>query len=259
MELPYKGTQIFYTDEGKGTALVFLHGFLENSTIWGALKKELIGRYRIICIDLLGHGGTGCIGYMHSMTMMADMVKAVLDHLRLRKVVLIGHSMGGYVSLAFAELYPDHVKGLALVNSTPLPDSEEKKQNRERAIKAVKHNYRSFIRMAISNLFRPKNRKIFSEEIKNLKKEALNTPLQGIVAALEGMKVRPDREVLMHFTPYPKLVVIGQRDPVMDAELLRNRLKNTEVKIVVYPDGHMSFLENFAVLQQDLKDWLKKV
>ena len=259
MELAYKGTQIFYTDEGKGTAVVFLHGFLENSLIWEGLKTGLRGRYRVICIDLLGHGGTGCLGYMHSMTMMAEAVKAVLDHLKLRKVVLAGHSMGGYVSLAFAELYPDHVKGLALINSTPLPDSEEKKQNRDRAIAAVKQNHRSFIRLAIANLFRPKNRRIFSEEIKTLKKEALKTPLQGIVAALEGMKIRPDREVLMHFTPYPKLVVIGQRDPVMNADILHNRLKNTEVEISVYPDGHMSYLENYGVLQQDLKSWLKKI
>ena len=259
MELAYKGTQIFYTDEGKGPALVFLHGFLENSSIWDALKQEFLDKHRVICIDLLGHGKTGCLGYMHSMTMMAEAVKAVLDQLRLRKVVFAGHSMGGYVALAFAELYPDHVKGLALINSTPLADTEEKKLNRDRAIAAVKQNHRSFIRMAIANLFRPKNRRIFADAIKGLKQEALKTPLQGIVAALEGMKIRPDREVLMHFTPYPKLVVLGKRDPVMDADKLYNQLKTTEVELCVYPDGHMSFLENFEVLQQDLKTWLKKV
>ncbi|MBL7471816.1 alpha/beta fold hydrolase [Robertkochia sediminum] len=259
MELAYKGTRIFYTDEGKGTALVLLHGFLENSSIWKELKSRLTSRYRVVCIDLLGHGGTGCLGYMHTMTMMAEAVKAVLDHLRLRKVVFAGHSMGGYVALAFAEMYPDHVKGLALINSTPLPDSEEKKLNRDRAIAAVKENHKSFIRLAIANLFSPKNRKIFSEEIKTLKAEALKTPLQGIVAALEGMKIRPDREVLMHFSPYPKLLVLGERDPVMDAKALKNRLEVAAVEIRVYPDGHMSFLENFEVLQQDLKDWLKNI
>lgn len=259
MELAYKGTRIFYTDEGKGTTIVLLHGFLENSTIWDELKKGLGAGYRVVCIDLLGHGGSGCIGYMHTMTMMAEEVKAVLDHLRLRKVILAGHSMGGYAALAFAEMYPDHVKGLALINSTPMPDSEEKKKNRDRAIAAVKQNHRSFIRMSIANLFRPKNRKIFSKEIRALKAEALKTPLQGIVAALEGMKIRPDREVLMHFTPYPKLVVLGERDPVMDAKSLYKRLKDAEVEICVYPDGHMSFLENFEVLQQDLKGWLKKI
>ncbi|THD69392.1 alpha/beta hydrolase [Robertkochia marina] len=259
MELAYKGTQIFYTDEGKGTAVILLHGFLENSSIWEGLKSHLVERNRVVCIDLLGHGATGCLGYMHTMTMMAEAVKAVLDHLRLRKVVLAGHSMGGYVALAFAEMYADHVKGLALVNSTPLPDSDEKKRNRDRAIAAVKQNHKSFIRVAVANLFRPKNRKIFAREIGVLKKEALKTPLQGIVAALEGMKIRPDREVLMHFTPYPKMVVLGKKDPVMDVELLRNRLKYTDVEVVVYPDGHMSYLENSAVLQQDLGIWLKKI
>ena len=259
MELAYKGTRIFYTDEGNGTALVLLHGFLESSRMWEGLKKELVSRYRVVCIDLLGHGETGCIGYVHTMTMMAEAVRAVLDHLRLRKVVLAGHSMGGYVALAFAEMYPDQVKGLALINSTPFADSAEKKLNRDRAVAAVKQNHRSFIRMAVTNLFRPKNRKILAAEIRALKAEALETPLQGIVAALEGMKIRPDREVLMHFTPYPKLLVVGKKDPVMDAEELVNRLKDTEVEMCVYPDGHMSFLENFEVLQQDLQGWLKKV
>ncbi|WP_224488301.1 alpha/beta fold hydrolase [Robertkochia flava] len=259
MELAYKGTRIFYTDEGSGTAVVFLHGFLENSSIWNALKEDLVSRYRVVCIDLLGHGKTGCIGYMHTMTMMAEAVKAVLDHLRLRKVVLAGHSMGGYVALAFAEMYADNVKGLALINSTPFADAAEKKLNRDRAIGAVKQNHKSFIRMAVTNLFRPKNRKMLSAEIRDLKAEALKTPLQGIVAALEGMKIRPDREVLMHFTPYPKMVVIGRKDPVVDADFLLNSLENTEVDVFVYPDGHMSFLENFGVLQQDLQGWLKKV
>tara|TARA_R110002073_G_scaffold57778_4_gene146685 strand:- start:91208 stop:91990 length:783 start_codon:yes stop_codon:yes gene_type:complete len=245
MILEYKGITIFYTDNGKGNAVVLLHGFLENSSMWQALNPSLTKRNRIICIDLLGHGKTGCLGYIHTMEAMAEAVEAVLTHLKIRKPIFVGHSMGGYVALAFAEKNPDKVKGLCLMNSTALADTQEKQHNRDRAIKAVKQNYKTFIRMSITNLFRPKNRIIFSKEIKNIKKEALKTPLQGIVAALEGMKIRNDREVLLHFSPYKKMMLIAKRDPILNYDTLINQTKNTEVSIVELPDGHMSHVENY--------------
>ncbi|WP_224484264.1 alpha/beta fold hydrolase [Robertkochia aurantiaca] len=259
MELKYKGTPIFYREEGKGTALILLHGFLEHSGIWDDLTAAFSDRYRVIRIDLPGHGNSGCNGYIHTMEFMAESVKAVLDHLRIRRAVLAGHSMGGYVALALSEKYPELPKALILINSTPLADSEEKKKNRDRAIAAVKHNHKNFIRVSVSNLFRPKNRKIFREEINTLKEEALKTPLQGIVAALEGMKIRLDREVIMYFTPYPKMVILGAKDPVVDANSLAERLKRSAADIVVLPDGHMSFIENREALKENIGNFLKKI
>src|SRR5690606_18075357 len=173
MILPYKVINIYDTDEDKGNTMVLLHGFLENSTIWDAIKNIFKSNYRVITIDLLGHGKTGCLGYVHSMEAMAEAVQAVVDHLKVEKFTIIGHSMGGYVSMAFAEKNPGSLEGLVLMNSTAKADTEEKKKNRDRAIEAVKKDHKSFIRHSISNLFRPKNRKIFTEEIKLLKEEAL--------------------------------------------------------------------------------------
>ncbi|MCX2681225.1 alpha/beta hydrolase [Galbibacter sp. EGI 63066] len=259
MMLNYKGTEVFYEDSGSGTAVMLLHGFLENSSVWESLKTVLVKKYRVVTIDLLGHGQTGCLGYVHTMEMMADMVKTVLNELKIRRVVLIGHSMGGYVSLAYAEEHPDDVKGLVLVNSTVRADSEEKKKNRDRAIKAVKQSHKDFVRMGVSNLFRPKNRRIFSEEIKKLKKEALKTPLQGIVAALEGMKVRNDREILLHFTPFRKMMMIGKKDPVLNYNDLIDQIEGTETEKVEFPDGHMSFIENKVQFIENIKNFLKKI
>ena len=108
----FKNTKISYSDQGKGTAVVLLHGFLENKSMWNAFIPELSIRNRVIAIDLLGHGETECLGYVHTMEDQADMVHSVLQELKIRKVVLIGHSMGGYIALAFAELYPENVKEL---------------------------------------------------------------------------------------------------------------------------------------------------
>ena len=137
----YKNTAISYSDTGKGTAVVLLHGFLENKKMWDDYIPVLSQKNRVITIDLLGHGDSECLGYIHSMEENAQVVRSVLTHLRIRKAVFIGHSMGGYVALAFADLYPNSIKGLVLLNSTAKADSAERKKNRDRAIVAVKQNY----------------------------------------------------------------------------------------------------------------------
>lgn len=257
--LLYKNTKIAYSETGKGTAIVLLHGFLENAAMWNDYVAEFGKKYRVITIDLLGHGQTECMGYVHTMEDMADTVHAVLHELRIRKALFVGHSMGGYVALAFAELYPDNVKGIVLLNSTSRADSEERKLNRDRAIVAVKQNYSTFISMAIANLFSEENRDKLTDEIENVKTEALKTPLQGIVAASEGMKIRKDREVILHFAPYPILLILGKKDPVLIYEDQLEQLEGTGIQLVSFPDGHMSHIENKGPLGKVLLDFFKTV
>ncbi|MCZ8167560.1 Pimeloyl-ACP methyl ester carboxylesterase [Flavobacterium fontis] len=258
-QIQYKNITIDYTATGKGTAVVLLHGFLENQTMWQYLAPVLATKYRVITIDLLGHGNTDCLGYVHTMEDQADMVHHVLHELKIRKSVLIGHSMGGYVALAFAELYPDNVKGLVLLNSTSRADSDERKLNRDRAIAAVKQNYTAFVRMSIANLFSEDNREKLAETIENVKLEALKTPLQGIVAALEGMKIRNDREVLLHFGPYPIALILGKKDGVLPYDDNVTQVENTRVQLTSFPDGHMSHLENQKALEKTIVSFLKGI
>lgn len=255
----YKNTKISYSDIGKGTTIVLLHGFLENKNMWQKFVIDLSPKYRVITIDLLGHGESECLGYVHSMEDNADVVHAVLSELRIRKAIFVGHSMGGYVALAFAELYPQNTKGLVLLNSTARADSEERKANRDRAIKAVKQSFVNFVSLSIANLFSESNRERLSSEIEKVKKEALKTPLQGIVASLEGMKIRKDREVLLHLTPYPKLLILGEKDPVLNYEETKEQIENTAVKLVAFPDGHMSHIENRGDLLVILLAFFKSI
>ncbi len=253
----YKNTKIVFSDTGKGNTVVLLHGFLENSTMWKYLAPVLAKKNRVVCIDLLGHGQTDCLGYVHTMEDMADAVHQVLSELKIRKAVFVGHSMGGYVALAFAELYPEFMKGLVLLNSTSRADSEERIANRTRAIKAVKQNYVAAVRMSIANLFSEENREKLVEQIEWVREEALQTPLQGIIAAQEGMKLRKDREVLLHFAPYPIMLILGKKDPVLNYEENLEQIEGTNVKLVTFNDGHMSHLENQAELEKVLIDFLK--
>jgi pimeloyl-ACP methyl ester carboxylesterase len=256
-QILFKNTSVSYSDTGKGTAIVLLHGFLENQSMWDNYIAVFSKKHRVITIDLLGHGETECLGYVHSMEDNADVVQAVLAELRIRKAILVGHSMGGYVALAFAELYPENVKGLVLLNSTARADSQERKVNRDRAIRAVKQSFANFISLAIANLFSEGNRERLVDEIESVKNKALKTPLQGIVASLEGMKIRNDREVLLHLTAFPKLMILGEKDPVLPFEETKEQIENTKVQLVTFPDGHMSHIENQEALTEILLKFFK--
>lgn len=255
----YKNTAVHYVDIGKGAAVVLLHGFLENQSMWNDFIPELSKRNRVITIDLLGHGATECLGYVHTMEDHADMVQAVLAELKIRKAVFVGHSMGGYIALAFAELFPEYMKGLVLMNSTSRADSDERKTNRDRAIKAVKKDYTSFVRLSIANLFSEENRTKLVDEIEKVKLEALKTPLQGIIAALEGMKMRKDREVLLHVTTFPKMLILGKKDGVLNFDENTNQIENTDVQLLSFPDGHMSHIENNVETLTAIIDFIKKI
>lgn len=254
----YKNTDIYYTDQGKGKTIFLLHGFLEDHFMWNELQTLLSKRYRVIAIDLLGHGSSECMGYVHTMEDQADMLFALVFRLRLRKVALIGHSMGGYIALAFAELYPEYVRSLTLLNSSTLADSEERKSNRERAIEIVKKNSATFIRMATYNLFDKDSHKKFPEKIEAFTQRALKTPRQGIIASLEGMKIRLDREALLHFGPYPKMMIAAENDSIIPLEDLKNQVQNTDVVFHIVKGGHVSTIESFDEITKFIIDFLKK-
>lgn len=247
----YKNSNISYTTNGKGSVVVLLHGFLENKEMWQDIVSLLAKKNRVICVDLLGHGASENLGYVHTMEEQAKMIKALLNHLKLRRVTLIGHSLGGYISLAFAELFPQTTKGIVLMNSTALSDDLEKKKNRDHAIKIVKKNKNLFIKMAIPNLFSQESKILFKDKIEQIQQEALRTSKQGVIASLEGMKMRKNRvEVLNNISK--KLLIIGKQDPILNYEALCQQAENTKTPTAIFSRGHMSHLENLPELQQTL-------
>lgn len=240
----YKKATINYTENGSGNTIVLLHGFLENLKMWRYLEPVLTKNYHVVSIDLLGHGETESLGYIHTMEDMADVVFHVLQHVKVKEAVLIGHSMGGYTALAFAELYPEMVKGIVLLNSTTKGDSPAKKKNRDRAKKVFQKNHIAAISMAIVNLFSEDNQIAMAAEIEHVKSEAIQTPLQGILATQEGIKLRKDREFILHQSDFPILLIIGDKDPVLDLNETLLQAEGTNTQVLVLNGGHMSYLEN---------------
>ncbi len=256
----FKKAKIHYSDSGKGPAVVLIHGFLENSTMWKRFVSDFSQRNRVILIDLPGHGKSECFGYTHTMEEMAGCVEAVLKQLKIRKVKLVGHSLGGYVALAFADLFPDKTKGICLFFSTTRADSPQKKKDRTRAINVVKENHKSFIRVAFPMLFRSKFRKLKKKEIKTAKLKALQTSKQGIIASLEGMKKRPSREILLKFPPYPIHIISGERDPIISVKTMQQQMTRSEnvTGVVLKEPGHMGHIEAPEECLRELQFFLKK-
>jgi pimeloyl-ACP methyl ester carboxylesterase len=258
MILKFKNTDLYYTKSGEGPTVVLLHGFLETTQMWKALIPELSKQHQVFAIDLLGHGQTGCIGYVHSMEDMAEAVFAVLNHHNINKAIVIGHSMGGYVALAMAEQQPELFKGLCLMNSTFEADDKERKRIRTRANKMAKTSYESLIRLSFANLFAPESREIFKKEYEAALELALTTPVQGYIAAQEGMKLRPNRfEILKHLKT-KKLIIIGEKDSIIDGGKLINTIKDTTIAYIKFSEGHMSHIENKYELSYTIKHFIEK-
>lgn len=244
MTFEFKSSKFNYKLQGKGKALVLLHGFLENQTMWEPFISQLSVNHTVITIDLPGHGKSECLGYIHTMEQMAEVVEAILIKESISQTKFISHSMGGYVALAFAERYPKKCSGIVLLNSTPKADSAERKENRDRAIALVKKHKEAFLSMAITNLFAEENRKKFATAILESKQTALEMPVQGIIAALEGMKIRKDRTHILKQFSKPKQIIAGTKDPIIPFDKIKNLAIDFKCSFQALDGGHMSTIEN---------------
>ncbi len=256
----YLGEEIEYEVLGQGPALVFLHGFLGSKRLWKPIAKRFSLSHKVFLIDLPGHGNSKSLAYVHSMEMLSDLVKSILSSHQIRKVTLVGHSMGGYVALAFAEMNTDMLKGLVLVNSSAVADSKEKKSSRDQFIKLLKSDKERALKLLVPTFF---NYKAVHQKswIRSYLKEALKCDLRGIIASVEGMKKRPEREIVLKFAPYPYLIIAGRYDAVIPTSLIKTQAGlNENGQFVELEDAsHMSFIEDEASVFKQIKVFVKKL
>ncbi len=235
---------IYYNVQGSGPAILLLHGFLESSTMWSQIAPEFYDRRTIITLDFPGHGKSSVVSEEHTMELFAEITRALLLHLDIKKYTVVGHSMGGYVAMAMAELFPEQIEKLVLLNSTPAEDAPERKLNRERALQLVPKAKDAFVSMAISNLFAENARILFQSEIEHLKTEALKIPVQGIIAAIKGMKNRKDRTATLKDFQKPKFMICGIEDPILPLQECRIITEHSNTRLFELKGGHMSHIEN---------------
>ena len=248
----FKDFRVHYKDEGKGETLLLLHGFCESSEIWDDFRDTLAKRYRVITPDLLGHGETlppavrNINGeYVNTMEMQAESAAAVLKSAGVERCTVVGHSMGGYTALAFAELFPEKVRGLCLFHSTAMADPEEKKRDRDKAIEAVKKDKKAFLEGLIPKMFAQANVDGMKEQVEKVLSIAMNIHKDGLIAALAGMRDRKDRQHVLEGAKYPVLFIIGKDDPLIPPDrMLPLILKPGHAEALLLSSvGHMVFYE----------------
>jgi pimeloyl-ACP methyl ester carboxylesterase len=255
----FRGGKVHYCVKGKGRAIVLLHGFLGSMQIWENLIPSLSKRYKVVMIDLPGHGKTENFGYVHKMDLMAEAVKAVLNELQLRRYVLIGHSMGGYVTMAFAEKYMDNLRGVVLFHSTAVADSEEKKSDRDKAIKVAKRNKEKYLKESVKKLFLPANIKKQPKLLDMASNIAHTTSVQGIVAAIEGMKQRRNTEVVLQFCNCPVMFIAGLHDLLLPLEIHQHQFKLPAAHqlLLLEHSAHMGFYEEPEAIIKGMLPFLR--
>ncbi len=193
--------------------VVLLHGYLENLNVWDEVTGLLQAHLRVIAPDLPGHGISEVRPPEHSMEFLADVVYDALVAAGVSKCTVVGHSMGGYVALALAELHPEILDGLVLLSSTPNADPPEKLRDREREIAIVQGGKKELLsRTAPALGFAPQNRARFADEIEDLAELTMLTEDDGIMALLRGMASRPDRNAMLRELPVPQLFILGRHD-----------------------------------------------
>ena len=240
----FRGVKVAYTCKGKGRAVVLVHGFLGAKEIWKEYSSRLSKHFKVITIDLLGHGESECQGYLHNMELLAESVKTVLNELGVRKSVLVGHSLGGYVCLAYAELYPDAVLGMVLMNSSAKGDTKERQKSRDQLIQLVRKNRKRALELLVPSFFALKKRNTHWS-IKKYLRLAHNCSKRGIIATVEGMKARKEREIILKFAPFPYVYFIGLKDTIFDSKILQKEAQLSEKGswVIFENSSHMILFE----------------
>ncbi|AHV99045.1 alpha/beta fold hydrolase [Paenibacillus sabinae] len=251
-----EGIPICYSDQGQGEVLVLLHGFCGSSEYWEKVIPILQGSYRVIAPDLRGHGSSDAPLGAYTIEQMADDVLTLLDALDIPKVTLLGHSLGGYVTLSFAQRYASRLNAFGLIHSTGYPDSDEAKEKRLQAVAAIQSKgITDFVDGFVPGLFAPETVKSSPALLQRAREIGYKTPPQGAVGAALAMRKRPDRRDVISASGLPVLLVGGEKDGLVPLEKTFTADTPNVTKVVIVRAGHMSLFEEPEQLADVIKDF----
>lgn len=255
----YQGKKIAYSVSGTGNTIVLFHGYLESKEIWGSFATELTKSYQVVTIDILGHGESTIDEESSDVDWMAEGIYNLLQSKQIKKAVIVGHSMGGYVLLALAEAHPEIFVGASMYHSVPNADLPEKKEARLREIELVKQGKKQLIyNVNIPKGFADDNLEKLKSEVEKAKKIASSTSDEGIIFALHAMMKRKDRTQVLFNLAVPVYFAIGKKDnyiPQQRLMELSTNVKNRRV-VVFENSGHNSFIEEPELALDEFQDFL---
>lgn len=237
---------ISYKSEGDGEKLVLLHGFCETHDIWYKVAPLLAANFQVITVDLPGFGDSSLHSENISIDIIAEKISRWLKTITTEKVILMGHSMGGYVALALADNHPEQIKGLGLINSTAFSDDDVKKENRLKTVEFLKSNGKDiFLDSFIPGLFHDKNSSSGKKKIQKAREISGNSSLSAMISYTLAMSERPSRIHLLQQENLPILFIAGKHDQVIPEQKSKEQIK-TIIKGQSYlldETAHMCLLE----------------
>ncbi|MBW7476769.1 alpha/beta hydrolase [Paenibacillus oenotherae] len=260
------GLQLAYYDSGEGSgvlaensAIVLLHGFCGSSSYWESIIPRIQGLGRILIPDLRGHGRSSAPDdAVYAMEAFADDLLQLVDALHVRHVYLFGHSLGGYVSLAFADKYPEKVSSLSLVHSTAMADTAEAKLNRDKAAQAIAtEGIEKFVEGLVPKLFAPAHLVKMADKVQEVIAIGYGTSAAGAAATALGMKIRADRRDVLDELNVPRLLIAGSEDGVIPAEKTFTAEGSNVSQVVLNDTGHMGMVESPAALGERIAAFIR--
>jgi pimeloyl-ACP methyl ester carboxylesterase len=259
----YKSSIIHYSIQGTGQPVVLLHGFGEDSSIWQVQANFLSDHFQIIAPDLPGSGNSSFLEKEGaSIKDYATILFALLEEEKIGQCILLGHSMGGYITLAFAEMYPEKLMAFGLINSTAFADSEEKKASRVQGIKMIEgHGAFAFLKTAIPTLFSTGFKNEHADKVSALIEKGKQFSNEALVQYYTAMMNRPDTTSVLEKSEVPVLFIIGTEDnaaPLNDLLKQVHLPKNAQIHILDGV-GHMSMIEVPEKLNKHLLEFLENL
>jgi 3-oxoadipate enol-lactonase len=251
-----KNSKLSYIDTGKGNkTLLFIHGFCGSHEYWSDIIAELKDEYRVVAVDLRGHGSSEEIGKSFSIEDMAADIASFLEELKIGQVYMFGHSLGGYVTLAFAERFPGKLSGFSLIHSTAFPDDEAGKEGRLKSVEKIEMDgITAFIDGLVPKLFAHSD----DPNIEHTKEIGYKTSESGAIGSLHAMRNRTDRNHVLKDTKLPVLLVAGEQDKVIPAEKTFS-VKGSHInEVILEGSGHMGMLEAPNRLIEEIIRYVEK-
>ncbi len=252
---------ILYTSQGSGSPLVLIHGFPVDHTIWTPQTEALSKDHQVVTFDLRGHGKSEATPGVYSMELLAQDMKALLDHLGLDRIVLGGLSMGGYVAFAFLKEYQDAVQGLILADTRAEADTVETRSRREeQALEALQNGAGSLADKLILTMFTPETQernKALTGRVYEIMRSM--SPI-GVAGALGGMAQRPDSTAFLSLIRVPTLILVGDQDsttPLADSQRMADRIVGSQL-VIIPRAAHLTSLERPVEVNMALGRFLEQ-
>ena len=253
MKAQVNGITIAYNDQGTGLPIVFLHAFPLNRTMWAAQENALSSQFRIVTIDLRGHGESDAPLWHYTLDQSADDVRALLDHLAIQQALFVGLSMGGYILFAFYRMFADRVKGLILADTRAQADTTEGKQGRfQMAQTAYKKGPSAIADLMLPKLLSPMRIQTEPGLVRQVRAMIEGNQISGIAGDLMAMAERPDSVPLLSRITCPTQLIVGELDqatPPSDSKLMAEQIPHASLAII--PNAaHLSNLEQPEAFNQ---------